>query len=113
MIVPCTLISTGSDDRANPPTVALHEYEPLFDCCIGLNCSWLVVEASLSVIVMEPPLTTGVLPSGGPSHWKIPSEPPAEHSKVYISPAMGGSDEVLVIDTPPKEDSIFYPTLTL
>ena len=66
MAIPLTLMTTGSDDKINLSTVALHEYDPLSDCPIGLNCSWLVVEVEL--IVMEPLLTTRVLPSGGPSH---------------------------------------------
>ena len=56
---------TDSDKNANPPTLALHEYEPLSDCPIGLNCSWLVV--ALEMIFKFGLLsTTGVLPSGGP-----------------------------------------------
>ena len=66
MTIPLTLMTTGSDDKVNPPTVALHKYDPLSDCPIGLNCSWLIDEVEL--IVMGPLLTTGVLPSGGPSH---------------------------------------------
>ena len=57
---------TGSDIMVNPLTVALQMYEPLFDCCTGPNCSRLIVEEEL--IVIEPLLVTGVLPSGGPSH---------------------------------------------
>ena len=59
-------MTTDSVDMVNPLVVALHEYEPLSDCCTGLNCSWLAVE--LELIVIEPLLTTGILPSGGPSH---------------------------------------------
>ena len=67
MIIPFTLIITGSDDKVNPLVVALHEYEPLFDCCSGLNCSWL--EVALEMIVSLGLLSTiGVIPSGGPSH---------------------------------------------
>ena len=68
MTIPFTLITTDSVDKVNPLVVALHEYEPLSDCCTGLNCSWLVVEVEL--VVIEPPLTTvtGVLPSGAPNH---------------------------------------------
>ena len=37
MIIPLILIITGSDVKLNPLVVALHEYEPLSDCCIGIN----------------------------------------------------------------------------
>ena len=60
-----TVMVTGSDNNDNPPTAAPHEYEPLFDCCSGLNCSW--VEVALEMIFSVGLLsTTGVLPSGGP-----------------------------------------------
>ena len=64
MIIPFTLIITDSDDMVNPLVVALQMYDPLSDCCTGLNCSQLVVEAEL--IVIELLATTGILPSGGP-----------------------------------------------
>ena len=54
-----------SENKVDPSIVALHEYDPLSDCCTGLNCSWL--EAALEVIVTRGLFsTTGVLPSGGP-----------------------------------------------
>ncbi len=46
--------------------VVRHEYAPLSDCCSGLNCNRLIEE--LEMMVIELLLTTGVLPSGGPSH---------------------------------------------
>ena len=64
IMIPFTLMTTGSDNNVNLPLVALQKYKPLFDCCIGLNCSWLVVEVELTVT--EPLLITSVLPSGGP-----------------------------------------------
>ena len=67
MIIPFTLTIIGSDDKINPLVVALHEYEPLSDCCSGLNCSWL--DSALEMIFSLGLLSTiGVLPSGGPSH---------------------------------------------
>ena len=68
MIVPFTLVTTDSDDKVNPPlVVAPHEYEPLSECCIDPNCSWL--EIVLEMIFTRGLLSiTGVLPSGGPSH---------------------------------------------
>ena len=66
MIIPFTLTIIGSDVKANPTVVALHEYNPLFDCCSGLNCSWL--EVALEMIFNRGLLWTTVLPSGGPSH---------------------------------------------
>ena len=35
--VPFTLMANGSDDKVNPTVVTLQKYEPLSDCCIGLN----------------------------------------------------------------------------
>ena len=68
MIVPFTLVTTDSEDKINPPLVAaLHEYEPLSDCCIGLNCSWLEI-ASEMIFTRGLFSITGILPSGGPSH---------------------------------------------
>ena len=32
-------IAIEPDVKADPSMVALHEYEPLSDCCTGLNCS--------------------------------------------------------------------------
>ena len=64
MIIPFTLMITGSDNKVTPPIVTMQKYEPLFDCCIGLNCSWLVVEVEL--IVAKPLLVTSILPLGGP-----------------------------------------------
>ena len=67
MIIPFTLIITDSDDKVNPLVVALHEYEPLSDCCTGLNCIWL--EVALEIIFTRGLFSaTGVMPSGGPSH---------------------------------------------
>ena len=102
-------MNTDSDDKVNPSTVALHEYEPLSDCCAGLNCSWLVVGVEL--IVTKSLLTTGVLPSGGPSHWNVAMEPPTEHSKVYISPATEEPEGV--INTTPKVEFVEYKELKL
>ena len=65
--VPFTLRSTDSDDDVNPPTIALHAYDPLSDCCIGLNCSLLEVAVNM-IFKSERLSSTGVLPSGGPSH---------------------------------------------
>ena len=56
---------TGSDDKFNPPTVALQEYEPLSDCPIGWNCSWLVVALDM-IFTLGLFSITGVPPSGGP-----------------------------------------------
>ena len=98
IVVPFTLTSTGSDDEVNPPTVALHEYEPLFDWPIGLNCSWL--EVSLNTMFRLS--SAGVLPSSF-SHQKVPSEPPAEHIKVMLSPAVGLRGPEGVMDTPPEK----------
>ena len=67
MIIPLTLIITGSEDKVNPLVVALHEYEPLSDCCTGINCSWLAIALEL-ILSLGLLLTIGVLPSGGPSH---------------------------------------------
>ena len=67
MIIPFTLIITDSDDKVNPLVVALQVYDPLSDCCTGLNCSWL--EVALEIIFTRGLFSaTGVLPSGGPSH---------------------------------------------
>ena len=63
--IPFTVVITGSDMMANLLTEALQTYDPLSDCCIGLNCNWLEVEVEL--IDMKPLLTTNVLPSGGPT----------------------------------------------
>ena len=68
MIIPFTLIIVGSDDKVIPLTVALHEYEPLSDCCTGLNCSWLEEVALEMIFNLGLLSTTSVLPSGGPSH---------------------------------------------
>jgi hypothetical protein len=38
LILPFTIVITGSDMMANPSVEALQMYEPLSDCCIGLNC---------------------------------------------------------------------------
>ena len=80
MLIPFTLISKVSDVRVSTLVEARHRYEPLCDCCSGLNCSWLVEE--LELIVMKLLLTICVLPSGGPSHSNVAIEPPTEHSRV-------------------------------
>ena len=64
--VPFARISMGCDKIALSLVVVRHEYEPLWDCCSGINCSWLVEELEMMATDLE--LTTGVLPSGGPSH---------------------------------------------
>ena len=70
MTVPLMLTFTGSENKIDPSTVALHEYDPLSDCCTGLNCSRLEVAVPLADEMLTLGLlsTTGVLPSGGPSH---------------------------------------------
>ena len=37
LMIPFTLMTTGSENKVTPPIVALQKYEPLFDCCIGIN----------------------------------------------------------------------------
>ena len=41
-------------------------------------------------MTLDPLLATGVILSGGPSHWNVTTSlvPLIEHSKVYISPAV-------------------------
>ena len=67
LALPFTLMTTDSVVKANPLTVALHEYEPLSDCPIDLNCSWLIVTVD-TIFTLELLSSSGVLPSGGPSH---------------------------------------------
>ena len=50
-------------------------------------------------------ISTGAIPSGGPSHWKVAVEPPAEHTRVYASPAVG-EPEGVDIETPPTNTII-------
>ena len=70
MTVPLMMTFSESENKVDPSTAAVHEYNPLSDCCTGLNCSWLKVAVPpvgemLSLGLLS---TTGVLPSGGPSH---------------------------------------------
>ena len=59
--VPFAVISMACDKRVLSLVVVRHEYEPLWDCCSGLNFSWLIEE--LEMIVTELELTIiGVVP---------------------------------------------------
>ena len=55
--------------------------------------------------IVELLILTGVIPSGGPRHWKVAVEPPAEHTRVYASPAVG-EPEGVDIETPPTNTII-------
>ena len=74
----------GSDNRVSSSVIALQENKPLWDCCSGLNCSWLVEESVLALTLMKLLLTSDVLFSGPAiaSHSNVATDPPVEHSKV-------------------------------